>query len=249
MPHSFGVWWPSGVKRVRRRENDLRASGTTERLKQMAASPPESGINERVYEFAWRSVSHLEGRITTLDTKANVLIGLVVGAVAAVGALGKSALEDSDWSWGWSIASGALLCIDAMLAGTIILYCLRTVNPGSRHREGIESALTAPDAYVVWPPGPRKPAKGVGGRIRSVATTLRPHRASSRMKGKPAHADQIRRLSDDRLMENLVYMQTTLLHLVERKLDAYRAAILLTRGFVWYQGLIAVVLFVTLSQI
>jgi hypothetical protein len=210
------------------------------------ATPPPRGGD--VYEFAWRSVTHLEARIATLDTKANVLIGLVVGAVAATGALGKSALENADWTCVWTIGSACLLAVEGAVAGAIVLYCLRTVNPGARHRDGIESPLTAPETYVVWPPGPGRKTTGIRGATREVWRTLRPHQSSSRMMGKEAHAAVLRGLSGEQLLENLVYMQTTLVHLVERKLDAYRAAVLLTRAFVWYQGLLVLVLFLTLAR-
>ncbi|MFM7263007.1 MAG: hypothetical protein ACKO1X_04570 [Acidimicrobiales bacterium] len=171
--------------------------------------------------FLWSSVLQLEDRITTVDNKGNILIGLTLALAAASVTFGLKALEvpsggqRAEWvSW---VVLPLLTAALAVSAG-IVLIALKILNPKGATPVG-KAGYTLPENYVVWP------AKETGRYQRSTPWKRSPH----------DHIAALRDLGAAGRLENLLAMQTTLVFLMGAKYDHYRRAITYSRRLAWVQ--------------
>ena len=171
----------------------------------MADTNPES---DRQLEFLWASVRQLEDRITTVDNKGNILIGVALALSAVSGTFASKALEDS--TRGEDIVIWLSTGLALVMAGYIVLVCLLLLNPrgATPERTGYEF----PRPYVLWPRSKQPWTEGADSHIAAVL-----------------------RMTEDQRIENLLAMQTTLIFLVDAKYRHYRHAIKATRVLVMVQ--------------
>lgn len=177
--------------------------------------------DEAQMRFLWSSVLQLEDRITTVDNKGNILIGLTLALAAASVTFGLKALEvpsggqRAEWvSW---VVLPLLTAALAVSAG-IVLIALKILNPKGATPVG-KAGYTLPENYVVWP------AKETGRNQRSTPWKRSPH----------DHIAALRDLGAAGRLENLLAMQTTLVFLMGAKYDHYRRAITYSRRLAWVQ--------------
>jgi hypothetical protein len=191
-------------------------------------SPTGSSSPPPATDFLWRSIEHLESRVTTVDNKANILLGLVLAVAAAVGALAKEALVPFDDGSAWTWVALTLLITNGVWMVRLVFVALRTLNPRKAAAEGRAAAgkpiLDRPQPYVVWPrrgePWDERPA---------------------------AHAAALTSPDWQALTDNLAYMQWTVTCLIAAKYDSYRGAIKEFRLFASYQLPVLASLFATLA--
>lgn len=192
----------------------------------MSATPSASLPTPPAVDFLWRSIEHLEARVTTVDNKANILLGLLLAVAAAVGALAREALTPWDGS-GLMWLAAALLVADGAWVVRLVFDALTTLNPRSAAAAGRSSkgyrVLSRPEPYVLWP-----------------------------RSGEPWHEDpdlHARALTDpnwQHLLANLAYTQWTIVCLIDAKYDRYRAAVKEFRVFTAFQLFVVASLFVAL---
>ena len=180
----------------------------------------QQGDDDQV-RFLWSSILQLEDRITTVDNKGNIIVGLTLALAAASVTFGLRALEvpgggqRDEWvAW---VVLPLLIAALAVSAG-IVLIALKILNPKGATPVG-KAGYVLPDNYVVWP------AREVGKNEQPAPWKRNPH----------DHIAALRNLGEEGRMENLLAMQTTLVFLVGAKYDHYRRAITYSRRLVWVQ--------------
>jgi hypothetical protein len=158
-------------------------------------------------DFLWASVSHLEDRISTVDTKANILIGIAIAIVAVVGSLAKAVLDTyipPVLRISVGVGAGATLVV----ASGVVLLSLRLLNPRKSSPEHSQGFMY-PKPYVLWP------------------RSGQPWSSSAQ-----AHVKALQTLTESDMLANLEAMQTTLIFLVQAKYRHYRRAVEWTRRLV-----------------
>ena len=156
--------------------------------------------------FIRESITHLEDRITTVDNKGNILIGVALASLAVSGSFVGKTLEN-DLTSGWEIAILTMAAIQLTASGSIILLCLLLLNPRRASPEA--SGFVFPTPYLIWP-----------------------RKGQPWTKGADAHIEALKSLTADQLTTNLIAMQTTLIFLIDAKYRHYRMAIKLAKGLV-----------------
>ena len=169
----------------------------------MSTIDPDSSMR---LVFIRESITQLEDRITTVDNKGNILIGVALASLAVSGTFMNKALEN-DLALGWEIAILVVAAIQLIMSGSIILRCLLLLNP--RKASPASTGYAFPNPYLLWP---RK---------------TQPWTISAE-----AHGDALRNLTIEQIEENLVAMQTTLIFLIDAKYRHYRMAIKLSKGLI-----------------
>ena len=175
----------------------------------------ESSAQEK---FLWSSILQLEDRITTVDNKGNILIGLTLALAAASVTFGMKALEaQSRESWVvWVVLPFLILALT--VSAVIVLIALRILNPkGATPVE--KGGYALPENYVLWP------SKKLGHNKAPAPWTRSPR----------DHIDVLMGLGETGRIDNLLAMQTTLIFLIGAKYDHYRRAISFSRRLVWVQ--------------
>ncbi|MGA1361791.1 MAG: hypothetical protein ACO36A_02590 [Ilumatobacteraceae bacterium] len=177
--------------------------------------------NDDQTRFLWSSIVQLEDRITTVDNKGNILIGLSLALAAASVTFGLRALEvptggrREEWV-AWVVLPLVIAAL-AVSAG-IVLIALKILNPKGATPVG-KGGYALPENYVVWP------AREVG----------HPGRPAPWKRSPLDHITALESLGDRGRTENLLAMQTTLVFLMGAKYDHYRRAITFSRRLVWVQ--------------
>lgn len=169
----------------------------------MSTNDPDSSTR---LVFIRESISHLEDRITTVDNKGNILIGVALASIAVSGTFINKALEN-DLALGWEITILLAAAIQLIMSGSIILRCLLLLNPRKASPES--TGYVFPNPYLLWP-------------RRNQPWTI----------SAEAHGDALRNLTVAQIEENLVAMQTTLIFLIDAKYRHYRLAIKLSKGLI-----------------
>jgi len=167
-------------------------------------SSPDGSSVGLTLEFLWSSIRHLEDRITTVDTKANFLMGLVIAAIAVTGQVAGAAIAASDSVV--RLAPLAALVTVVVYSAVILRGCLSVLNPRRASPE-VTEGFPLPQRYVLWP---RK----------------------SQQRTAVEHEEAVSRMAPDEQVANLAAMQTTLFFLVGAKYEHYRRAIARTRTLV-----------------
>lgn len=160
--------------------------------------------------FLWASVSQLEDRISTVDTKANILTGIAIAIVAVSGSLAARAM-DAGAALALRISVAVTTSITFVLASGVVLLCLRLLNPrksSPEHAQGFKY----PQPYVLWP------------------RSGQPWSQSAE-----AHVKALEGLTEAGILSNLRAMQTTLLFLVAAKYRYYRRSVEWTRRLILFQ--------------
>jgi len=182
-------------------------------------SPPDGATPGLTLEFLWSSIRQLEDRITTVDTKANFLMGLVIAAIAITGQVASSAIAASNSAV--RLVPLAALVIVIIFSAVILRGCLSVLNPRRASPE-VTEGFQLPRRYVLWP---RK----------------------SQQRTAVEHEAAVSRMTPDEQIANLAAMQTTLFFLVGAKYEHYRRAIARTRALVLVETAIITVLAVGLA--
>jgi hypothetical protein len=156
--------------------------------------------------FVRESIIHLEDRITTVDNKGNILIGVSLASLAVSGSFVSKALENDLSSW-WEFAILSMAAIQLAVSGSIILLCLLLLNP--RRASPESSGFVFPTPYLMWP-----------------------RKGQPWTKGADAHIEALKHLTAEQMTTNLIVMQTTLIYLIDAKYRHYRRAIKMAKSLV-----------------
>jgi len=98
-------------------------------------------------EFLWRTLESLENRITLLDNKSSIMIGIETAVLALAALLTDKTMDANNTAW---IGYG-LIGLTAAFAALIVPLLLHAIRPTQCYFQRRARLDLLPQHYLIWP--------------------------------------------------------------------------------------------------